>query len=267
MKYSIDYYRNLKEKAIMDKVDEVMFSYNADVKEMEEMVLAFPDKQFVRIIDFTPSEEVYSFIKHFKDNFTVAVRKNTFVSSFAERMHLDGIRYYFVDPARTFDDARRYKLLQVSQLVVAGELFFNMEKLKRFELEIRVDPTDIYDDSEIPGMPERATGSWIRPEDVDMYEGFVDTLDFSNTAPERTEALIRIYRDEKAWSGPLSMLVPGLHSNVPVNRMLNSELTALRLNCGRRCRIPGTKCSVCSRQFSLADPSLFLDEEKEESLT
>ena len=43
MKYSIDYYRNLKEKAIMDKIDEVMFSYNADVKEMEEMVLAFPN--------------------------------------------------------------------------------------------------------------------------------------------------------------------------------------------------------------------------------
>ena len=48
----------------------------------------------------------------------------------------------------------------------------------------------------------------IRPEDVEMYEDYIDTICFKEFDEDRISAFIRIYKEEKKWAGPLNMLIP-----------------------------------------------------------
>ena len=133
-----------------------------------------------------------------------------------------------------------------------------MDKVKEYGLPIMVDPRISFSIDAFPGILDAPSAHWIRPEDVEMYKDYIDTICFKEFDEDRVSAFIRIYKEEKKWAGPLNMLIPYVDESV-YNRMLNSELTARRLNCGQVCRTPVGTCRLCHRQFSLANPDLFLD--------
>ena len=80
---------------------------------------------------------------------------------------------------------------------------------------------------------------------------YIELIEFVGSQSQE-QALYRIYAEQHAWSGQLSMLVPDL--NYPcTNRMLPDSLAEARLNCGHRCQ-EGGSCRICYRLFDLADP-------------
>lgn len=96
-------------------------------------------------------------------------------------------------------------------------------------------------------------GSWIRPEDLYLYEEFISAVEFEDCDIKKEQALFRIYAEQKAWAGDLGMIITNL--DYPgVNRMLPSSLTKRRMNCGQRCAMNRSTCRLCYRYLDLADP-------------
>jgi hypothetical protein len=95
-------------------------------------------------------------------------------------------------------------------------------------------------------------GSWIRPEDVDMYTA-INVIEFADCDKKKEQALFRIYAEQHAWPGDINLLISNIGKNC-VNRMLPSTFTRARLVCGQRC-VTGA-CQLCYRYFSLANPDL-----------
>ena len=100
--------------------------------------------------------------------------------------------------------------------------------------------------------PDGVIGGWIRPEDLDAYEkAGLGAIEFGDCDQKKEQALFRIYK-EKEWSGELGLIITNL--NYPgVIRMVLSEMSRKRINCGQRC-LTTSNCQVCYRMLNLADP-------------
>lgn len=95
-------------------------------------------------------------------------------------------------------------------------------------------------------------GSWIRPEDIEVYSKYYDIFEFEDCdSVEKEQTLFEIYTRGE-WAGDLKMLITNL--DYPgVNRMIPPELSQRRISCGQRCESNRT-CHLCYRLLDLADP-------------
>lgn len=155
------------------------------------------------------------------------------------------------------------KNLGVSQVRIGAPLFFQTKVLKEFDVKYRV-AANIAHEGYIPGM-SGINGSWIRPEDIELYEDIIDTIEFADCDNAKEQALYRIYAEQKAWPGKVNMLISNIENDKAYNRMLPREFTEHRLNCGQRCASGGA-CQLCYRYFTLADKELIENYAKEMNL-
>lgn len=255
MRYAVDYFDGIETKILFEKVDEIHFYWS--YKNLVEFATAHPQKTMVYHPEYS-SDLPESLYNSLPDNVIVAFEADKFTVWDCEIFNKDGKKFYIDEAITSFENATRAKELGACRLNIAGALFFQMDKVKAYELPIMVDPRHFNYVDDFPGILDGPSAHWIRPEDVEMYENYIDTIYFEEVDENRLNALIRIYKDEKKWAGPLNMLIPYVDESV-YNRMLNSELTARRLNCGQVCRTPVGACRLCHRQFALANPELFLD--------
>ena len=70
---------------------------------------------------------------------------------------------------------------------------------------------------------------------------------------DKEELLFRVYAEDHEWRHSLDLLINRL--NYPGNnRMILSDFTKYRLNCGQKCASDSHSCSICWRLLNLADP-------------
>ena len=84
---------------------------------------------------------------------------------------------------------------------------------------------------------------FIRPEDVDLYEGLVDIMDIYTIDEINQDVVLEIYKDDKMWWGPLREIIVGLDNDID-GRYIIPRFGERRLNCGRKC-FKGHRCDVC----------------------
>ena len=167
----------------------------------------------------------------------------------AEQAKKAEIPFYMGYPAKSFYEMEGLKNLGVSYIRIDAPIFFSMNKVKGFNIPIRVAVNLAYSDM-LP-REDGICGLWVRPEDAWMYEEYVDVFEFTQCEISKEEALYRIYAEQKEWPGELQLIVTNL--DYPgLNRMILPEVTDRRLNCGQRC-IQGAACRLCYRALDLAD--------------
>ena len=114
-----------------------------------------------------------------------------------------------------------------------------MEKVKKYNIPIRICPNlQILQ----PNAKNGVIGNWVRPEDIDVYEEYIDTFELWGES-NFVKASIKIYKEEGKWDGDLMFLIPDLGYNID-NRTLNKDITKGRVNCGQRC-LEGSTCRIC----------------------
>lgn len=82
---------------------------------------------------------------------------------------------------------------------------------------------------------------FIRPEDLQIYEKYIDSIEFVGDAPIQ-EVCYKAYK-RGYWYGDLSELIIGLGDSLD-SRRLPEIFGITRAECKKRC-ITGGKCSVC----------------------
>ena len=74
-------------------------------------------------------------------------------------------------------------------------------------------------------------GPYIRPEDVDFYEKYIDHIEFITKSLEKELTLIKVYKEDKQWPGNLNLLLDNLGENVD-NRGFDARFAKNRTTCG-----------------------------------
>lgn len=90
-------------------------------------------------------------------------------------------------------------------------------------------------------------GTYIRPEDIQYYEEYVDTLEFYSEFNKQEETLFKIYKNDKKWPGNLKLIIANLKSDVD-NRGLPEEFGKIRVQCRQNCMRNGA-CNFCETAF------------------
>ena len=173
----------------------------------------------------------------------------------AEQCKKYDVKFYVGYPVKTLYELNGLKNLGVCYVRLDAPLFFKMNVVKNAGVPIRLIPNLAYGD----GLPREdgMCGTWIRPEDLDLYDVYAEAVEFTDCNVDKEQALYRIYAEQKAWPGELGMIITNLNHSA-LNRMILPEVTESRLNCGQKCQETGS-CKICERALSLANRDLIKD--------
>lgn len=161
------------------------------------------------------------------------------------------IKCYYGYPVNSFYELRALKDLNVCYVRLAPPLTHSLDKVAKFEIPVRAVPNVCYQGY----LPHEngIHGQWIRPEDITLYNKYIDVIEFEDCSRiEKEQALYRLYMVEKEWPGDFDMLYTNFNYK-GVNRMLDSDLSVRRMNCGQTCESTGV-CHLCDISIELADP-------------
>ena len=172
----------------------------------------------------------------------------------------NGVKFFMGFPASSWYELDALKDLGVSYVYLNAPLFFNMPSVQACEIPIRAVPNVAYADG-FP-RPDGVNGTWIRPEDVALYEKYIEVMEFADCDIPKEQALFRIYAEQKNWPGELNMLITNLQHE-GLNRLINSITMEKRLTCGQHCAVPYGACHACYRALDLANNKLLQDYQEE----
>jgi hypothetical protein len=103
---------------------------------------------------------------------------------------------------------------------------------------------------------------FIRPEDTETYEPFVDVFELWGDS-SRLSVTYEIYKQQQ-WLGDIQDLIIGFNDDVP-NAGIMEHFAQIRLGCKKKC-FQGKKCDICKtmREIALAlkEDGLILESER-----
>lgn len=183
-------------------------------------------------------------------NFYVSIQN----LSKASDLNKYGIKWLWSYPITSFYELREVLALGPAQVMIGPPLSFDLKQVRAVvgsDVRIRMIANSARPQYLAAGKSQEGIfGPWIRPEDVDAYGQYVDTLEFEGDL-KKEETLLYIYKKNKEWPGNLNLLIDNLNFNVD-NRAIPEDLVDKRMNCGQRCMRSGS-CHLCASAFKLAE--------------
>ena len=156
-----------------------------------------------------------------------------------------GLRFMLASEAHSGWDLKMLQDFGAEYAYVGIPLFFNLKRIRdngAYTIKLRAIPTVAYN-HHYP-YTSGICGQWIRPEDVEAYEDYIDVMEFEFCDVPREETLFKVYAEQKEWNTRLDILIEDLGS-AALNRMIPETLVETRLECGQRC-MNGGSCHLCS---------------------
>lgn len=170
-------------------------------------------------------DEIKRYATMTRNNLVVALPTLVNVNECKER----NLKFYHNYPVTTFYDLHALKNLGAEYALIDSPLVQDIIMAAEIGIKLRVVPNVAYY-AYIP-REDGVCGSWIRPEDLYLYEPFIDVIEFEDCDIKKEQALYRIYMEQKTWPGDLKMIITNL--NYPgVNRMIPHDLAAKKMTCG-----------------------------------
>ena len=161
--------------------------------------------------------------------------------------------FYYGFPITTYDELNSIVEFEPEYLVLGPPLFFNMAEIRRkYNIPIRIFP-NVNNLTNFPKV-RAETGCWIRPEDIDYYDEFADTVEFVNLDTlEQERALFRIYSREKEFIGPIGLIISGMGEwEKSQCDLVNSDFIHCRVECKQKCESGERRCGICRNLLYLA---------------
>ena len=233
----------------LKKADEIKVEYR-DRRTIPDLAEKYPDAR-INLLPPEKEEDIdWKEIKNYqilsRNNFIFGIIRYTDIGPAKD----NDINVYYRFPITTFQELEDVKRAGVCSVILGAPLFFRMDSVAKFEIPVRAIANVAHPEGSFT-MLDGPTGTWIRPEDVEVYEQYIDTIEFMAVQKEE-QALYRIYAEQHKWPGELNMVVKDLNHSA-TNRMIPPTLVESRLNCGQRCKETG-RCHLCQRVLDLADP-------------
>lgn len=234
------------------KADELIFTYEENnpnlitkVQEIDEKIRIIID-----ICDFRGRMiwDILSGTVQAHPNSAVLISKKQL--DYVPELRLRNIRWFFVEGCYTWDLLNECISYGVSDVYIIDELGFDIENVsylcKKNNVNVRVYPNIAQTSARLLTLGDY-TDFYIRPEDIRVYEPFVDVFEFFGSL-NKEWVLYQIYSGEE-WNGPLELLILNL-SKVKQTRndLIPNIFGHCRLSCKKKCSYDD--CNMCNRCIS-----------------
>ena len=253
MKYCL-HYTNICTK--LNKADEISIKYIED-KGLVDFMKKFSSQRIILRVDtwnFSQNEvrKLIAIRKQYPEyNFTVAL--NNLDKDIVPVFQKENIPFFEDEPCQDWETFNLLLEIGVSDVDISGPLAFEMSKVKRVlnsfnrKVVIRATPNKVVKFRE---GTDDLVGFYIRPEDVEMYEDFIDVLEFEGL--EHQDAFFSIYAENKSFIGNLNQCIYNFKKPID-NKGLITLFGERRRDCGRQC-LSGGRCNRCYTLADLAKP-------------
>lgn len=162
----------------------------------------------------------------------------------------NNIPHYYNEFVTSWDKFQGFLSLSVTDIFIAEELAFSAKILSK---------NAIKNGKSLRVFCNVCQSSWdqtksiktffIRPEDIYLYEGIIDTFEFyiDDKDATRINTLYQIYTKDQYWHGKLSQIIIG-YTGEENNQYIIPKFGEKRLNCNKTC-MQGIKpaCHICDR--------------------
>lgn len=253
MKYCLRY-TNICTK--LNRADEITIKYIED-KGLVAFLEKYKSKRVNLLISATdfPDTEMKKLIaiKKTYPNYRFAVAINGYNYDLMLRLREAELPFYMATPCTDWELFRLLIAVGVCDINVSGPLAFEMSKVKRVldsldrKVQVRATPNSV---EKFYSPTESVLGFFIRPEDTDAYEGYIDIFDFEGL--DMQDVFYDIYAERKTFIGNLNQCIYGFKEPVD-NKGLISLFGERRRDCGRQCLRDG-RCRRCYSLLDLANP-------------
>lgn len=264
MKYCLTY--NKKSK-YLDSIDEfkIKVKLNDNGQDIQNFLNIYKDKRVIIclegfFIDFLTSGKLTEFIQIVKnyENYTFCI--NPFAAEGTNQEILDnmkkiaetmeGLNFFFTVPAVNWDLFHYMITLGISDIYISEDLGFALPHLKVYTINkniiMRAYPNICQ--AQVPHMKVEYH-FFIRPEDVPIYEQYIDVLEFYDV--ENEDLYYKIYAIDKKWFGNLKEIITNLPVDIDSNKIVNT-FGKFRVSCERKCIRGKSKCNICSYILEIA---------------
>lgn len=275
MKYCINY---SNKSHIIDKVDEILIRYDKN-KILELFTQFIPahlnQRVIVQLIEENNIDTIVNNLKKiisiYNENKDIKfdIQLPFYNQKFMEELKDTNLKYFFKAAANSWDKFTGLISQNVSDIYITDELAFELDKVAEIahknNIKVRV-------------YPNVAQSRWdklsdilkffIRPEDIEMYEPYVDVCEFYGDKAQQIDTYYKIYQEDKKWFGDLQEIIIGLDSKID-SRYIIPRFAEKRIKCGKDC-LKGGKCEMCKRILDLSEQLenahliVQIDKEKEE---
>lgn len=253
MKYCANYYKDFR---YLDKVDEIIIKYQ---NQTQKQLIDFLEtvRAEVRVIvklednslNIDKAAEIFADVKVIHSNFAVILSGPD--ATFTDRLKEKEIPFFYSTFVDKWDVLMSFLSVGVSDVYIVNELGFDLKDVskvcKEHNAQIRVFPNVAQLSSRV-GKMNKLKSFFIRPDDIEHYEPYVDVCEFFGPL-DRQSVLYEIYTDRK-WLGDLEQLIIGLNMSIQ-NNTLVPAFGEERISCRKDCY--KGKCIICDKCLSVAN--------------
>lgn len=242
--------RSRCQSTYLSKADEIKVEWR-DRESIPDLAEKYPSAAI--ILQFTPSQigtdipdmsEILTYQSYCKD-FICCVHDTALIPDLVDR----GVKCYYGFPVDSFWELNGLKAMGVCYVRLGPGLFFQLDKVVSLGVPVRAVPNVAYIDT--THHANGLCGTWIRPEDTDLYSNYITCYEFEDADVRKEQALYRIYSAD-GWPGNLNQLITNLNYDI-TNYLMLPSFSERRINCGNRCQYDSNSCHFCPLAASLAD--------------
>lgn len=252
MRYAVHYNRTFR---YFDEVDEVIFDYKGSeaIVDFIPKTLKEYQKAIINLIQIKDVAEVISYLNKLKtlhSNFVVQISLFN-QTNIIELLQDNEIEYMFADFARDYDTFYTMRELGAKEIYIVEGLAFNLRNLQEIRkeegLSLRVFPDIAQSARGTTYVIPPVTKFWIRPEDTELYEQYVDVFELCRT-DDKQSVIYEVYKNQQ-WLGQLEDIILDFDTTLD-NTSLDPRFGQERINCGKRCNYG--RCNLCTEMEDLA---------------
>ena len=253
MQYAVHYNRLFRH---FDEVDEVVFDYQGSesiVDFIPSILKKQEQKAVINLVQIEEIQDVIPFLNKLKTlHSNILVQIDFFKQKkFIEILQDNNIDYMFSTFAKDYDTLYSMIDLGAKEIYLVEFLCFCLNNLQQMRedknIKFRVFPDIAQSAAGTTKIIPAMTKFWIRPEDTELYERYIDTFEICRM-DDRQSVVYEIYKRQQ-WLGRIDDIILDLETNVE-NTNLDPHFGQERINCGKRCIY--SKCNLCQEMENLA---------------
>ena len=240
---------------ILKKADEIKIELR-DYRAIPEYIEKFPDKTLIlEFVNELPEgfnwEEIQIYNDEISGNLICALSDLSLVPE----CQLRNIKFYYKYPVTSFFELEGLKSIGVCYILIGTPLLFDLKAVANYKIPVRAIPNLAYE----PYIKHKngIIGGWIRPEDIETYDQYIDTFEFyAPKALDKEAAMYKVYAENGNWPGNLNLLIDNLNFDFD-NRLLYDAdgFAKRRISCEQKC-LKGRSCHYCIDQFQFPSTTL-----------
>ncbi len=262
MQFAVPFVRDFK---YINQNVQFNINYKPKIKELDEFIEKYKTHRINMIFDIEFQEDDIKIIKALLEKYPECELISCFPfyqPNIEELLVENNIPHYYSEFITTWDKFQGFLSLEVTDIFIAEELAFSAKILSKNAKK---------NGKSLRAFCNVCQSSWdrtesiktffVRPEDIYLYDGIIDTFEFYVDSRNVTKinTLYEIYAKDQFWHGNLSQIIVGYIGDENSQYML-PRFGEHRLNCGKSCA-QGIKpsCHICDKIIELEE---FLKSEK-----